>query len=129
MGFSDFAGSTLVKIPTGAGEAPHCHELCRTANTVLTGPSTRCLAHPCRWQHWALFILWLGWFGFNGGSQLALGSGADAAVDLNIFINTNMAAAAGVVAAMLASPRFMARRDLTMALNGAIGVWCQLPSR
>ena len=67
------------------------------------------------------FILWLGWFGFNGGSQLALGSGADAAAISNIFINTNMAAAAGVVAAMLVSTALYGKVDLTMALNGAIG--------
>ena len=67
------------------------------------------------------FVLWLGWFGFNGGSQLALGSGADAAAISNIFINTNMAAAAGVVAAMVASNALYGKIDLTMALNGAIG--------
>ena len=65
-------------------------------------------------------MLWLGWFGFNGGSQLALGSGADAAAISNIFINTNMAAAAGVVAAMVANLLY-GKIDLTMALNGAIG--------
>ena len=67
------------------------------------------------------FVLWLGWFGFNGGSQLALGSGADAAAISNIFINTNMAAVAGVVAAMIASNALYGKIDLTMALNGAIG--------
>jgi Amt family ammonium transporter len=67
------------------------------------------------------FILWLGWFGFNGGSQLALGSGADAAAISNIFINTNMAAAGGVVVAGLVSQALYGKVDLTMALNGAIG--------
>lgn len=66
-------------------------------------------------------MLWVGWFGFNGGSQLALGSGADAAAISNIFINTNMAAAAGVVVAMIASNLLYGKIDLTMALNGAIG--------
>ena len=55
------------------------------------------------------FILWLGWFGFNGGSQLALGSAIDAAAVADIFINTNMAAAAGVVAAMIATQLFMVK--------------------
>ena len=45
-----------------------------------------------------VFILWLGWFGFNGGSQLALGSGADATAVADIFVNTNLAAAGGVLA-------------------------------
>jgi Amt family ammonium transporter len=67
------------------------------------------------------FILWLGWFGFNGGSQLALGSAIDAAAVADIFINTNMAAAAGVVAAMIATQLLYGKVDLTMALNGAIG--------
>ena len=67
------------------------------------------------------FILWLGWFGFNGGSQLALGSGADAVAISNIFINTNIAAAAGVIAAMLVSPALFGKVALSLALNGAIG--------
>ena len=48
-----------------------------------------------------VFILWLGWFGFNGGSQLALGSGADATAVADIFVNTNLAAAGGVLACMI----------------------------
>ncbi|MCB2056040.1 MAG: ammonium transporter, partial [Geminicoccaceae bacterium] len=62
-----------------------------------------------------------GWFGFNGGSQLALGSGADAIAVANIFINTNIAACGGVVAAMFASNLLFRKIDLTLALNGAIG--------
>ena len=67
------------------------------------------------------FILWLGWFGFNGGSQLAMGTGADAIAIANIFINTNIAACGGVVAAMLASRLQFGKIDLTLTLNGAIG--------
>ena len=67
------------------------------------------------------FILWLGWFGFNGGSQLALGSMDDSIAISAIFINTNLAAAAGVVGAMVLTQIFYRKVDLTMALNGAIG--------
>jgi Amt family ammonium transporter len=66
------------------------------------------------------FILWLGWFGFNGGSQLALGSAADAAWMAVVFVNTNLAAAGGVLAAMAATQVLFKKIDLTMALNGAI---------
>ncbi|MEM9123980.1 MAG: ammonium transporter, partial [Pseudomonadota bacterium] len=66
------------------------------------------------------FILWLGWFGFNGGSQLALGTAGDADAVSRIFINTNVAAAAGVVSAMLLTQILYRKVDLTMALNGAI---------
>ena len=66
------------------------------------------------------FILWLGWFGFNGGSQLALGSAADATWMAIVFTNTNLAAAGGVVAAMLMTQIMYKKVALTMALNGAI---------
>jgi len=66
------------------------------------------------------FILWLGWFGFNGASQLAMGSAADIADISNIFANTNAAAAGGVVAAVLVSKFMYKKIDLTMALNGAL---------
>jgi Amt family ammonium transporter len=66
------------------------------------------------------FILWLGWFGFNGGSQLALGSALDAAAMAIVFVNTNLAAAAGVVAAKLTAQVLFKKVDLTFALNGAL---------
>ena len=66
------------------------------------------------------FILWFGWFGFNGGSQLALGSAADATAIAIVYVNTNLAAAGGVVAAMLATQVKYGKIDLTYALNGAI---------
>ena len=67
-----------------------------------------------------VFILWLGWFGFNGGSQLALSSATDALALSNIFANTNIAAAAGVVAALVLSKPILGRMDLLATLNGAI---------
>lgn len=122
MGFSDFAGSTLVH-STG-GWAALAGAIILGARAGKYGPNGE--VNPIPGSNMPLatlgtFILWLGWFGFNGGSQLALGSGADAAAISNIFINTNMAAAAGVVAAMVASNALYGKIDLTMALNGAIG--------
>ncbi|MBM3613504.1 MAG: ammonium transporter, partial [Alphaproteobacteria bacterium] len=66
------------------------------------------------------FILWLGWFGFNGGSQLAMGTVGDVADVSRIFANTNMAAAAGVVVAMILTQLLYGKVDLTMVLNGAL---------
>ena len=122
MGFSDFAGSTLVH-STG-GWAALVGAIILGARTGKYGPNGQ--VNPMPGSNMTLatlgtFILWLGWFGFNGGSQLALGSGADAAAISNIFINTNMAAAGGVVVAGLVSQALYGKVDLTMALNGAIG--------
>jgi len=66
------------------------------------------------------FILWLGWFGFNGGSQLKLSTFDDANAVANIFVNTNMAAAGGLIAALLLGKLLFKKADLTMALNGAL---------
>ena len=67
-----------------------------------------------------VFILWFGWFGFNGGSQLALGSAADAVAMSHVLVNTNLAAAAGVMAALALSRHILGRIDLFAGLNGAI---------
>ena len=67
-----------------------------------------------------VFILWLGWFGFNGGSQLALGSAADAVAMSQVLVNTNLAAAGGVIAALAVSRPLLGRVDLFASLNGAI---------
>jgi Amt family ammonium transporter len=66
------------------------------------------------------FILWMGWFGFNGGSELKISDIAEANAVALVFVNTNMAAAGGVVAAMLAARLLFGKTDLTMALNGAL---------
>ena len=65
-------------------------------------------------------VLWLGWFGFNGGSQLAINTASDAIAVGQIFLNTNMAAAGGVIGALFASKIFSGKADVTMAINGAI---------
>jgi Amt family ammonium transporter len=67
------------------------------------------------------FILWFGWLGFNGGSQLALGSAADAIAIGNIYVNTMLASAAGVVAVLVITLVRYGKIDLTMVLNGALG--------
>ena len=121
MGFSDFAGSTIVH--SAGGWAALTGAILLGARTGKFGADGR--INPIPGSNLPLatlgtFILWLGWFGFNGGSQLALGSAANAVAVSNIFINTNIAAAAGTVAAMLLTQVIYKKVDLTMALNGAL---------
>ena len=122
MGFSDFAGSTIVH-STG-GWAALAGALILGARKGKYGPDGR--INPLPGANIPLatlgtFVLWLGWFGFNGGSQLALGSALDAAAMSIVFVNTNLAAAAGVVAAMALTQILYRKIDLTLTLNGAIG--------
>ncbi|MDG1281780.1 MAG: ammonium transporter [Pseudorhodobacter sp.] len=120
-GFSDFAGSTLVHAAGG---------FAALAGALILGPRIGKFGkdgrvNPMPGSNLALatlgtFVLWLGWFGFNGGSQLALGTEADANAVAIIFANTNMAAAAGAVAAMIMTQVLYKKVDLTMVLNGAL---------
>jgi len=121
MGFSDFAGSTLVH--SVGGWAALAGAIVIGARRGKYNPDGTANAMPGANLPLATlgtFILWLGWFGFNGGSQLALGTAADAIAIANIYANTNMAAAGGVVAATIVSQLVYGKVDLTMALNGAI---------
>ncbi|MDJ0947759.1 MAG: ammonium transporter [Alphaproteobacteria bacterium] len=121
MGFADFAGSTLVH--SVGGWAALTGAIVLGARNGRYAPDGRAVAMPGSSLPLATlgtFILWLGWLGFNGGSQLALGSAADAIAVANIYVNTTMASAAGVMAAMLLSQAFKKKVDLTMALNGAL---------
>ena len=121
MGFSDFAGSTIVH--SCGGWAALMGALVLGARIGKYGPNGEVNALPGSSMPLATlgtFILWLGWFGFNGGSQLALGTYADANAIATIFINTNMAAAAGVVTAMILTQLIYKKVDITMALNGAL---------
>ncbi len=121
LGFSDFAGSTLVH-STG-GWAALTGAIVLGARRGKYGPDGRVNAIPGSSLPLATlgtFILWLGWFGFNGASQLELGSAMDAVAIAQIFANTNMAAAGGVVAAIAATKILYKKVDLTMALNGAL---------
>ena len=121
MGFSDFAGSTLVH--SVGGWAALAGALILGARIGKYGKDGR--VHPMPGSSMPLatlgtFILWLGWFGFNGASQLAMGTISDAASVSKIFVNTNMAAAAGVMVAIALTQILYKKIDVTMALNGAL---------
>jgi Amt family ammonium transporter len=121
MGFSDFAGSTLVH--AAGGFAALAGAIVLGARTGKYRPDGR--QQPMPGSNLALatlgtFILWLGWFGFNGASQLAIGSVNDAADVSRIFVNTNMAASGGAVAAIIVTQLLYGKIDLTMVLNGAL---------
>ena len=121
MGFSDFAGSTLVH--SVGGWAALAGAIVVGARAGKFGPNGVVHAMPGSSMPLATlgtFILWLGWFGFNGGSQLALGSMENASAVSRIFINTNTAAAAGVIVAMVLTQILYRKVDVTMALNGAL---------
>jgi len=121
LGFSDFAGSTLVH-STG-GWAALAGAVILGARIGKYGPGGEVRPIPGSSMSLATlgtFILWLGWFGFNGASQLAMGTITDVSAVSKIFVNTNLAAAAGVVVAMILTQILYGKVDLTMALNGAL---------
>ena len=122
FGFADFAGSTLVHSTGGWAALVGAIILGpRSGKYNPDGSSNAMAGSSLPLTTLGTFILWLGWFGFNGGSQLALGSVTDANDVSNIFINTNNAAAAGVVASMVLCQILYKKVDLSIALNGAIG--------
>src|SRR5690606_20862048 len=120
-GFLDFAGSGVVHM-TGAAAA--------IAGVILLGPRKgkygpggEVRAIPGANLPLAALgtlILWLGWFGFNGGSELKVSNVVEANAVALVFVNTNMAAAGGLVAALLLARLWFGKADLTMALNGAL---------
>jgi Amt family ammonium transporter len=121
MGFSDFAGSTIVH--SVGGWAALTGAIILGARRGKYNPDGSINPMPGANLPLATlgtFILWLGWFGFNGGSQLALGSALDASAMSIVYVNTNLAAAGGVVAAIILSQIMFRKIDLTFALNGAI---------
>lgn len=121
MGFSDFAGSTLVHAAGGfAALAGVIMVGARKGKYGKDGRVTPMPGSNLPLATLGTFILWLGWFGFNGGSQLALGTMADADAVAQIFANTNMAAAAGASAALILTQVLYKKVDLTMVLNGAL---------
>ncbi len=120
-GFNDFAGSTLVHSTGGWAALVGAIILgARKGKFGADGSINPMPGSNLPLATLGTFILWLGWFGFNGGSQLALGTASDAHDVSNIFINTNIAAAAGVVAAVILTQILYKKIDLTMALNGAL---------
>ena len=120
-GFVDFAGSGIVHM---------CGAAAALAGVILLGPRAGKYnpdgsINPIKGSNMPLatlgmFILWFGWFGFNGGSELKLSNIDEANAVAQVFVNTNMAAAGGLIAAMLASKLFFGKADITMALNGAL---------
>ena len=122
MGFSDFAGSTIVHSVGGwAALAGALIIGARKGKYGSDGQVTPMPGANLPLATLGTFILWLGWFGFNGGSQLAMGSAADAVAISSIYINTNLSAAGGVIAAIVLNQILYKKLDLTMALNGALG--------
>ena len=120
-GFLDFAGSTVVHSVGGWAAltgaiilGPRIGKYNKDGKTVPMPGSNLSLATL------GTFILWLGWFGFNGGSQLAMGTVGDVADVSRIFANTNTAAAGGAIAALLLTQIMYKKPDLTMVLNGAL---------
>ena len=120
MGFYDFAGSTLVHSVGGWGAL---------AGVIVLGPRLgkyvdgKVIDKPGSSVPLAVigvFLLWLGWFGFNGGSELKVSEVSSATAVSQVFLNTNMAAAGGVVAALMLSLFRTGKMDVTMAINGAI---------
>jgi Amt family ammonium transporter len=124
-GFSDFAGSTLVHSTGGAAALAGAILLgSRTGRFTKSGapaPMKPFAASSIPLVTIGVFILWLGWFGFNGGSQLAMGTFDDAVAISKIFINTNLAACGGVLAAAIVTRLMIGKTDVIQMLNGAIG--------
>ena len=123
-GFSDFAGSTLVHSTGGAAALAGAMilgpRLGRFTKKGEPAPVKPFAASSIPLVTLGIFILWLGWFGFNGGSQLAMGTADDAIAVSSIFINTLLAGAGGVMAAG-AVTRLSGKTDVVQMLNGCIG--------
>ncbi|MEZ5593272.1 MAG: ammonium transporter [Gammaproteobacteria bacterium] len=121
LGFLDFAGSGVVHMAGGSAAL---------AGVLLLGPrrgkyGPKGQINPIPGANLPMatlgtFILWLGWFGFNGGSELKLSNIEEANAVAMVFVNTNMAAAGGVIAALITARLLFGKADLTMALNGAL---------
>lgn len=118
--FSDFAGSTLVHSTGGWAALVGALILGARDGRYIDGKVRPMPGSSMPLATLGMFILWLGWFGFNGASQLALGTVTDAVSVSNIFVNTNMAAAGGAVAAFITTKAIYKKVDLTMVLNGAL---------
>ena len=125
LGFSDFAGSTLVHSTGGAAALAGAMiigpRLGRFTKSGAPAPLKPFAASSIPLVTIGVFILWLGWFGFNGGSQLALGTATDAIAVSKIFINTFLAGAGGVMGAAVITRLHFGKTDVVQMLNGCIG--------
>ena len=125
IGFSDFAGSTLVHSTGGAAALAGAiiigPRLGRFTKSGAPAPLKPFAASSIPLVTLGVFVLWLGWFGFNGGSQLAMGTADDAIAVSTIFINTFLAGAGGVIAAAIVTRLNFGKTDVVQMLNGCIG--------
>ena len=125
IGFSDFAGSTLVHSTGGAAALAGAlilgPRLGRFTKSGTPAPIKPFAASSIPLVTLGVFVLWLGWFGFNGGSQLAMGTADDAIAVSTIFINTFLAGAGGVMAAGTVTRLGFGKTDVVQMLNGCIG--------
>jgi len=120
MGFLDFAGSTVVHSVGGWAALAGALVLGARAGKYVNGSVVPMPGANLPLATLGTFILWLGWFGFNGGSQLAMGTVSDVADVSRIFANTNAAAAGGSLVALILTQLMYKKADLTMVLNGAL---------
>jgi len=124
-GFSDFAGSTLVHSTGGAAALAGAMilgpRLGRFTKSGAAAPVKPFAASSIPLVTLGVFVLWLGWFGFNGGSQLAIGTATDAIAVSKIFLNTFLAGAGGVLAAAVTTRLGFGKTDVIQMLNGCIG--------
>lgn len=121
VGFSDFAGSGIVHMAGATAALAGVIVLgARKGKYDKDGNSKAIMGANMPLATLGTFILWMGWFGFNGGSVLKLGDAASANAVAIVFLNTNAAAAGGTIAALLLAKFWFGKADLTMALNGAL---------
>jgi len=121
MGYSDYAGSGTVHLCGAAAALAVVTVLGpRNGKYAEDGTSLPMPGSNIPMAALGVWILWLGWFGFNGGSELIVSNESAAIAVSQVFMNTNMAACGGVVAAILMSLVFTKKMDVTMAMNGAI---------
>ena len=121
MGYSDYAGSGTVHLCGAAAALAVVHILGpRKGKYNSDGSSNTIPGSNIPMAALGVWILWLGWFGFNGGSELVVSNEAAAIAVSQVFLNTNIAAAGGVVATLVTSQVVTKKMDITMAMNGAI---------
>ena len=121
MGFQDFAGSAVVHAVGGFAGLAGAIMLGPRLGRFVNGKSMPMPGHNMAYATLGVFILWVGWYGFNPGSQLAFQSAADMNATVFIAVNTTLAAAAGAVVATIMSWILFGKPDLSMGLNGALG--------
>ncbi len=121
LGFSDFAGSGIVHLAGAAAALAGVILLgARTGKYGADGSVNAIPGSSLPLATLGTFVLWLGWFGFNGGSVLATASVESANAVAVVFMNTNAAASGGLIAALIVAKMMFGKADLTMALNGAL---------